>query len=334
MNGEKKRQRFIVTGGCGFIGSNFLRLIVKKYPEADFVNIDKLTYSGNLENTKELEDKLNYHFIQGDIGNEDLMNHIIKEGDIIVNFAAESHVDNSIKEPQLFIKTNILGTHNLLEVARKKKAKLFVQISTDEVYGSLNFDASSSTEHDLLNPSSPYSASKAAAEMICIGNMITFKQPIIITRSSNNFGPSQFPEKVIPLFVTNLIEGKKVPLYGEGKNVRDWIYVEDNCEAIDFLIQNGEVGKIYNIGGGNEIQNITLTKTILDMMGFNDMYIERVEDRKGHDLRYSLDCTKINNLGWFPKSKFNEALDKTINWYKINKFWWEPLKHIQGKRTS
>src|SRR3989344_2601933 len=212
MNGEKKRQRFIVTGGCGFIGSNFLRLIVKKYPEA-----------------------------------------------------------NSIKEPQLFIKTNILGTHNLLEVARKKKAKLFVQISTDEVYGSLNFDASSSTEHDLLNPSSPYSASKAAAEMICIGNMITFKQPIIITRSSNNFGPSQFPEKVIPLFVTNLIEGKKVPLYGEGKNVRDWIYVEDNCEAIDFLIQNGEVGKIYNIGGGNEIQNITLTKTILDMMGFNDM---------------------------------------------------------------
>jgi len=327
MDGDKKGQGFIVTGGCGFIGSNFLHLMVNKYPEAEFVNIDKLTYSGNLENTKELEDKPNYHFIQGDIGNEDLMNHIIKEGDIIVNFAAESHVDNSIQDPQIFVKTNVLGTHTLLEVARKKKAKLFVQISTDEVYGTLNFDESSSTEQDTLNPSSPYSASKAAAEMICIGNMITFKQPIIITRSSNNFGPFQFPEKVIPLFVTNLLEGKKVPLYGEGKNVRDWIYVEDNCEAIDFLIQNGEVGEIYNIGGGNELQNIDLTKTILEKMGFNEMYIERVQDRKGHDLRYSLDCTKINNLGWSPKCNFDESLEKTINWYKQNKNWWEQLKN-------
>ncbi len=327
-------QRVVVTGGCGFIGSNFLIYMVNKYKDYEFVNVDILTYSGNKENLKDLESNKNYKFIEADICDSAIMENIIRKGDILVNFAAESHVDNSIKDPGIFIKTNVLGTHNVLDIARKKGAKLFVQISTDEVYGSLNFNAKSSKEDDLLKPSSPYSASKAAAEQICFGNMRTFNQHIIITRSSNNFGPYQFPEKVIPLFVTNLIEGKKVPLYGTGKNVRDWIYVRDNVEAIDFIIHNGKVGEIYNIGGGNEIQNIELTKEILAGMNVGEEFIQYVEDRKGHDLRYSLDCNKLKELGWAPKFNFKEALKETINWYKANELWWKPLKNIEGKRTS
>jgi dTDP-glucose 4,6-dehydratase len=330
----EKKNRIIITGGCGFIGSNFIQFIMKKYPHIKIINIDKLTYSGNLNNLKDITNNPNYTFIQEDICNHNSMLEIIKEGDVIVNFAAESHVDNSILDPQVFIKTNILGAHSILEAARKKNAELFMQISTDEVYGSLNFDQNSSKEIDSLSPSSPYSASKAAAEMICIGNMKTFKQPIIITRSSNNFGPYQFPEKVIPLFVTNLLEGKKVPVYGTGKNIRDWIYVLDNCEAIEFIINNGKAGEIYNIGGGNEIQNIDLTRKILKYMGLGDSYMDFVIDRKGHDLRYSLNSSKIKNLGWNPKFTFEEAFHLTINWYKQNKWWWEPLKNIAGKRVS
>lgn len=327
-------KRIIATGGAGFIGSNFLRFMIDKYKDYEFVNVDKITYSGNLNNLKDLDNKKNYTFVKEDIGNFEAMSALIRAGDIIVNFAAESHVDNSIKEPSIFIKTNILGTHNLLEAAREKKAALFVQISTDEVYGSLGFKDISSRESDLLKPRSPYSASKAAAELICLGNFETFKQPIIITRSSNNFGPYQFPEKVIPLFITNLIYGKKVPLYGSGNNVRDWIYVEDNCEAIDFVIHNGILGEIYNIGGGNEVKNIDLTKKILSYMKFSEDSIEHVQDRLGHDLRYSLDCTKINKLGWKPKIEFDSAMMKTMEWYKENEAWWGPLKNIQGRRTS
>jgi len=326
--------RFVVTGGAGFIGSNFLRMMIKKYPNYNFVNIDRLTYSGNINNLTDIEEKPNYSFIKADICDENAMAEIIQEGDIIINFAAESHVDNSIKDPQIFMKTNILGTHNLLEIARKKNAKLFVQISTDEVYGSLGFDSASSQEKDILRPSSPYSASKAAAEMICMGNSKTFDQPIIITRSSNNFGPYQFPEKVIPLFVTNLIEDKKVPLYGSGKNMRDWIYVFDNCEAINYIIHNGQSGEIYNIGGGNEIQNIDLTKSILSEMDLDDSYIQYVEDRMGHDLRYSLDCTKIQSLGWKPKFDFTNALRETVLWYKQNPDWWNPLKKLSGEYSK
>jgi len=328
------KMKMIVTGGAGFIGSNFVRHIIQKYPNYNLVNVDKLTYAGNKDNLSGLDGLGNYRFVQEDICNKSAMSEIIGEGDIVVNFAAESHVDNSILDPGIFIKTNVLGVQNLLDVARNNKAKLFVQISTDEVYGSLRFDQESSVEHHNLNPSSPYSASKAAADLLCLANVKTFGQPVIITRSSNNFGPYQFPEKVIPLFVTNLLRGKKVPLYGEGKNVRDWIHVLDNCEAIDFVIHVGKVGEIYNIGGGTEVTNIELTNIILSEMGKDSGFIERVKDRAGHDLRYSLDSSKIKLIGWAPKYNFTEALKQTIDWYTNNESWWAPLKNIQGRRTS
>ena len=327
-------KKVVITGGAGFIGSNFLRFMINKYPNYKFVNIDKLTYSGNKENLKDIEQKVNYSFFQEDICNKKAMAEIIQEGDVVVNFAAESHVDNSILDPNIFITTNVLGTQILLDVAREKKANLFIQISTDEVYGSLNFDQQSSKEEDPLLPSSPYSASKAAAEMLCMANFRTFNQPIIITRSSNNFGPYQFPEKIIPLFTTNLLTGKKVPLYGKGKNVRDWIYVLDNCEAIDHIINEGKPGEVYNIGGGNELRNIDLTKAIIEKMEKDESFIEHVQDRLGHDLRYSLDCSKIKSIGWNPKFNFQEALSETLDWYKNNKFWWEPLKNTKDKRIS
>ncbi len=327
------KRRFIVTGGAGFIGSNFLRHMIGKYKGCEFVNIDKLTYSGNKNNLKDFEGRKNYEFVLADICDVEKIQGVIREGDIIVNFAAESHVDNSILDPGSFVRANVLGTQILLEAARKKNAKLFVQISTDEVYGSLRFDSKSSSEGDVMKPSSPYSASKAAAELLCLANYKTFKQPVIITRSSNNFGPYQFPEKVIPLFVTNLIEGEKVPLYGTGKNIRDWIYVLDNCEAIDFIIHNGKTGEAYNIGGGNEITNLELTNRIISAMGKGEDSIEYVQDRAGHDLRYSLDCTKINLLGWRPRFNFETALGETLEWYKNNSEWWKELKNTAGKRT-
>ena len=330
----EEKQRIIVTGGLGFIGSNFLTYMSNKYKNYRFINVDSLTYSGNINNLKSLEGKENYEFIKEDIGNFNGMLSLIQEGDIIVNFAAESHVDNSIKDPGIFIRTNVLGTHSLLEVARMKKASLFVQVSTDEVYGSLGFDQESSKETDILIPSSPYSASKAAAELICLSNFRTFRQNVMITRSSNNFGPYQFPEKVIPLFVTNLIEGKKVPLYGSGKNVRDWLYVLDNCKALDFIIHNGDIGEIYNIGGGNELQNIELTSKILSALGKDNKFIEHVEDRLGHDLRYSINCDKLKALGRKPEFDFESALKQTVEWYTRNKEWWLPLKKTPGKRTS
>lgn len=327
-------KRFIITGGAGFIGSNFIRYLSQKYPERFIINIDNLTYSGNLANLRDIEKRSNYVFFKEDICNRDALRAIIDENDIIVNFAAESHVDNSLIDPDIFIKTNVLGVQALLDVAREKKASLFVQISTDEVYGSLKIEQPSSKETDILRPSSPYSASKAAAEMVCLAAMHTFKQPIIITRSSNNFGPYQFPEKVIPLFITNLLTGNKVPLYGDGRNVRNWIYVQDNCEAIDLIINQGNVGETYNIGGGNEITNKELTYMLLKFTMKEDSYIDFVTDRLGHDLRYSIDCTKLNNLGWQPTRPFYEMLQQTIDWYKSNLGWWEPLKKIPGKRTS
>lgn len=331
---ESEKQRFIVTGGSGFIGSNFIRHMINAYPECLVVNIDKLTYSGNDQNLKDLEDNERYSFFKADICDKEKINEIVQSGDIVINFAAESHVDNSILGADEFIRTNVLGTQVLLDVARHKEAKLFIQISTDEVYGSLGFEQRSSSENDIFMPSSPYSASKAAAEMLCFACMRTFKQPIIITRSSNNFGPYQFPEKVIPLFVTNLIEGEKVPLYGEGLNVRDWIHVQDNCEAIDFVIHNGKAGEAYNIGGGNELRNVDLTKQILSEMEKDESWIRNVEDRLGHDLRYSLNCEKLHDLGWKPRFSFTEALKKTVEWYKRNDSWWKPLKNVPGKRTS
>ena len=316
--------KLLVTGGAGFIGSNFIRLIVNKYPDYKVVNLDKLTYCGNLANLKDIEKSKNYKFVKGDICDKKAVEEAMKGCDMVLNFAAETHVDRSIADAGVFVKTDVLGTYNLLEAARKFKIKKYIQASTDEVYGSI--EKGSFKENDNLNPNSPYAASKAGADMLVRSYIVTYKLPAVITRSSNNFGPYQYPEKVIPLFITNLLEAKKVPLYGDGLNVRDWIYVIDNCEAIDFIMHNGKEGEIYNIAGGNEIANIRLTKMILEGVGRDEGFIDYVKDRLGHDRRYSLDCSKINKLGWKPRFEFHKALKETIKWYKENESWWKKLK--------
>ena len=325
--------KFLITGGNGFIGSNFLNFLLTSPEisnEIDVINLDKRTYAGRGRNLEYLglNDDPRYEFIEGDICDRDLVTSVFEREapDFVFNFAAESHVDRSIEGSEPFVMTNILGTTTLLDVARKFPVVKFIQISTDEVYGSLNLESLPSKEDDKIRTSSPYSATKASAEMLCFAAMKTFGQPIIITRSSNNFGPLQFPEKLIPLFITNLLENKKVPLYGEGKNIRDWIYVQDNCEAIDFLIHNGKLCEAYNIGGGNELTNLDLTRQILDKTGKDEYSIEKVQDRPGHDLRYSLNCSKIRSLGWNPRFSFYEALDNTVEWYKRHPEWWKPLK--------
>ena len=317
-------KRCVVTGGAGFIGSCFLRHALKKY-DCEFLCIDSLTYSGDKRHVDEFCKLKNFSFLNGNICDSDVV-RAIKKDDIVVNFAAETHVDNSITGSGVFIDTNIIGTHNLLEVCREKEAALFVQVSTDEVYGSLKLDQRSSREGDVFRPSSPYSASKASAEMLCMANFVTYDQPILITRSSNNFGPYQFPEKLVPLFVSNLIEGKKLPVYGTGENIRDWLFVQDNCEGIEYVIQNGKLGEVYNVGGGNEIRNISFTKLILEIMGKDESCIEYVKDRPGHDVRYSLDCSKVEKLGWTPRFTFEDALKETVEWYKNNESWWKSLK--------
>ncbi len=314
----------LVTGGCGFIGSNFIRYYLSEYPDEKITNIDKLTYAGNPENLKDIENNKNYEFIKGDICSKETVEKAMKNIDVVYHFAAESHVDNSIKGPLVFTETNIIGTQILLEAAKQNKIKRFVHISTDEVYGSIK--EGSFSETSILKPNSPYSASKAAAEMIARSYNKTFNLPVIITRSSNNFGPYQYPEKLIPLFVINLMENNKVPVYGTGMNVRDWIYVLDNCKGIDFASKKGEIGEIYNIGGGNEVPNIEITKMILKEMGKDASSIEYVQDRAGHDFRYSLNCEKIRKLGWKPEHNFEKAMKETIRWYKNNEKWWKPLK--------
>ena len=318
--------RILVTGGLGFIGSNFIRTMLSKYKDIGIINLDKVTYCANFENLKDVEKNPNYSFVRGDICDKPIVEKLTKDIDIVFNFAAESHVDRSINDPFVFTRTNFLGTHTLLEAARNNNIKKFIQISTDEVYGSIK--QGSFKETDNLNPSSPYSASKAGADLLCLSYYTTFKMPIIITRSSNNFGPYQYPEKVTPLFITNLIEDKKVPLYGTGKNVRDWIYVVDNCEGIDFISKKGKIGEIYNIGGGNEKENIEITRLILKEMNKDESYIDYVQDRLGHDWRYSLDCKKIHELGWKPRFRFEDGINKTIRWYKENIDWWRKLKII------
>jgi len=316
--------RILVTGGLGFIGSNFIRYILTKHKDYEITNLDKITYAGNQENLTDIENDSRYKFIKGDICDIKLVTSIIKDADIVVNFAAESHVDNSIINPVPFIRTNVMGTGILLECAKKSNIKRFLHISTDEVYGSI--ESGSFKESDKLEPSSPYSASKAAADELVKSYFITYKMPLLIARSSNNFGPYQYPEKLIPLFITNLLENKRVPLYGDGLYMRDWIYVIDNCIAIEFILNKGTFGEIYNIAAGNEVTNIELTKLILRYLGKDETFIEYVKDRPGHDRRYSLDCSKMRKLGWKPKSNFEEALKETINWYKNNENWWKKLK--------
>ena len=316
--------RLLVTGGAGFIGSHFIKHILNSHPNDRVVNLDKLTYSGNPDNLKEIAGDPRYSFVKGDICDTALVGRLVKGKDAIVHFAAETHVDRSIKDGDVFVRTNCIGTHVLLEAALKHKIKRFVHISTDEVYGSRK--TGYFKEKDLLNPSSPYSASKAASDLLARSYFITHGLDVVITRCSNNFGPNQYPEKVIPLFITNLMEGKKVPLYGSGKNVRDWIYVEDHCRAVDIVLQMGRAGEIYNIAGENYRDNVTLTKTILKMMGKKESMIQRVPDRLGHDFRYAINCAKIRRLGFKPRVGFDEGIRRTVRWYQENARWWKKLK--------
>jgi dTDP-glucose 4,6-dehydratase len=316
--------KILITGGAGFIGSNFIRYILKKYKNYKIFNLDKLTYCGNLNNLRDVEKNPNYYFFKGDICDKKIVEKLVKKVDAIINFAAESHVDRSILEPESFIKTNFFGTYVLLEAGKKYKIKKFIQIGTDEEYGSIKKGYFKET--DPLNPSSPYSASKAGASLLSLSYFKTFKLPVIVTRSTNNFGPYQYPEKIIPLFITNLLEGKKVPLYGKGLQRRDWLYVLDNCKAIDLIFHKGKIGEIYNVAGGNELSNKDLTKIILKKLGKDESWIEYVKDRPGHDFRYGIDCQKIKKLGWRPIYNFEKALDETINWYKNNEWWWKPIK--------
>ena len=318
--------RVLVTGGAGFIGSNFVRRIVDgSLPGFDYVTVlDKLTYAGTLTNLEMLPQG-SFEFVQGDICDSAVVNELAKRHDAIINFAAESHVDRSITGAKDFIETNVLGTQNLLDAALRNEVKVFLQVSTDEVYGTIS-DGSWHEEYPLL-PNSPYSASKASADLVARSYHRTFGLDVRITRCSNNYGPHQFPEKVIPLFVTNLIDGKKVPLYGKGLNVRDWLHVDDHCRGIHAVLTKGRAGNIYNIGGGQELTNRELTDLILGKMGKDDSSIEYVSDRLGHDLRYSVDIGKISQeLGYAPQVKFEDGIEETIEWYRQNEAWWRPLK--------
>jgi len=320
----------LVTGGAGFIGSNFIRYMLKRYPRLKIVNLDKLTYSGNIANLKDVEKNPHYKFIKGDICNVKTVAFAVKDCDAIINFAAESHVDRSIKDATAFIKTNVIGAQVLLDAAKKYKIKRIIQASTDEVYGSVakgRFD-----ENSPLMPNSPYAASKAAADVLIRSYVVTYKLPVIIVRSSNNFGPFQYPEKIIPLFVTNALENKKVPLYADGANVREWLYVLDNCDAINFVLNFGKAGEIYNIASGNEMKNIDLTKKILNLLGKDKRLIKFVKDRPGHDKRYALNFEKLKKLGWKPTRKFEDALKETVLWYKKNVKWWKKLKRRKEEK--
>ena len=322
--------RLLVTGGAGFIGSNFIHYWLKKYPSDKIINLDKLTYAGNLENLKSIHNNPNYSFVQGDICNAKLVNSVINNVDTIVHFAAESHVDRSIQDPAPFVKTNIEGTYVLLEAALKNGNKRFHHISTDEVFGALNLNTTEKfTDSTPYNPHSPYSASKASSDHLVRAYHTTYGLPITISNCSNNFGPFQFPEKLIALTITNIIEGKKVPVYGDGLYVRDWLYVEDHCEAIDLIINKGKIGETYLVGGlDQDIPNIEVVKKIIKIMGKDEGAIEYVKDRPGHDRRYAIDWTKIRTeLGWSPKHNFEEALRQTVEWYTNNHQWWTNIKN-------
>ena len=321
----------LVTGGAGFIGSCFIRQMLSKHPDYKIINLDALTYCGNLENLKDIETNPNYEFIHGNICDKKLVKDITSQCDCIVNFAAESHVDNSIKTPEIFIETNIKGTLNLLQAAKEHNIQRYLQVSTDEVYGTLG-KTGYFYETTPLAPNSPYSASKAGADMLVRSYFETYKLPTLITRCSNNYGPYQYPEKLIPFFISQLLKGEKVPVYGDGLNVRDWLYVYDHCEAIDTVLHNGKVGEVYNIGGHNEKTNIEITHLILETMGKDETSIKYVEDRLGHDKRYAISNDKITNeLGWKPSMTFDEGIKQTIFWYLNNQNW---IENIEKKKAS
>lgn len=324
--------KILITGGAGFIGSNFVRYMLDKYKNYEIVNLDALTYCGNLENLSGIEDNHNYTFIKGDITDKELVFEITADVDYIVNFAAESHVDRSIEDPEIFIKSNVLGTQVLLDAAKKYSIKKYLQVSTDEVYGSLG-ETGYFREDTPLAPNSPYSASKAGADLMVRAYNETFDLPVNITRCSNNYGPYQFPEKLIPLMISNALEDKPLPVYGDGMNVRDWLHVYDHCTAIDLVLHKGKIGEVYNIGGNNEKKNIEIVKLILENLGKDESLIKFVKDRLGHDRRYAIDSTKIQKeLGWKPKYTFETGIAETIEWYLENRDWWERIK--SGEYTA
>ena len=314
----------LVTGGAGFIGSNFIRYMLDNHPGCKIVNLDKLTYAGNLDNLKGLEGDPRYDFIRGDIRDKELVQKVYKKVHGVVHLAAETHVDRSIMDAGEFVLTDVYGSVVLFEALRNSDLEYFIHVSTDEVYGSQ--DQGFFSEDDPLNPSSPYAASKAGADRLAYSYTVTYGLPIITLRPSNNYGPYQYPEKFIPLFVTNALEDKSLPLYGKGTNVRDWLYVEDNCRAIDMVIQKGKLGEVYNIGANNEVKNIDIANRIVNLLDKPESLIKFVNDRLGHDQRYALDCKKIHALGWKPEKNFEEALAFTVNWYRENPTWWGKIK--------
>lgn len=321
----------LVTGGAGFIGSCFIRHILKKYPDYKVINLDALTYCGNLENLDDIKENPNYEFVHGNICDKNLIRNLVKKCDYVVNFAAESHVDNSIKYPEIFVETNVQGTLNLLQACKELGIERFLQISTDEVYGSLG-ETGYFYETTPLQPNSPYSASKASADLLVRAYFETYGLPVLNTRCSNNYGPYQYPEKLIPFFISRLLKGEKVPVYGDGLNVRDWLYVYDHCEAIDVVLHKGKIGEIYNIGGHNEKTNLEITHLILDEMNKDKTSIEYVQDRLGHDRRYAIANDKITSeLGWKPSVTFEQGIKLTIAWYLENQNW---IKNLEKKKNK
>ena len=329
--------KILVTGGAGFIGSNFIFYMRRKHPEYELICLDKLTYAGNLETLASVMDGPSFKFIRGDIADREAVYGIFEaeKPDVVVNFAAESHVDRSIENPAVFLETNVMGTQALLDACRKYGVQRYHQVSTDEVYGDLPLDRPDLffTEQTPLHTSSPYSASKAAADLLCNAYQRTYGLPITISRCSNNYGPYQFPEKLIPLMIANALADKPMPVYGEGLNVRDWLYVEDHCAAIDLILEKGKVGQVYNIGGHNEMRNIDIVKRILSLLDKPESLITYVTDRKGHDMRYAIDPSFIHReLGWLPETRFEDGIQKTVRWYLENRDWWENI--ISGEYQS
>ena len=314
--------KLLVTGGCGFIGSNFISYVLEKYPSDSVVNLDLLTYAGNLENLRNLENDARYKFVKGDIKDKDLVNDLVKDVDVIINFAAETHVDRSIMDSAAFLHTNVLGTQNLLEAARNNGLKRFHHVSTDEVFGALGENDPAFNETTVYAPRSPYATSKAASDHLVRAYYYTYGLPITISNCSNNYGPYQFPEKLHGLFITNLLEGKKVPVYGDGLQIRDWLFVEDHCRALDLILHKGKIGETYCVGGDCEKTNLEITKKVLSLLDLDEEMIEHVKDRLGHDRRYAINYSKIKNeLGWEPEINFEDGMKKTVEWYKNNLDW-------------
>lgn len=327
MTNDKEHMTILVTGGCGFIGSNFVKYMLKVHPNYTIINLDKLTYAGNLENLEDIINNPRYQFVRGDICERADVEACVRDYkvNVIINFAAESHVDRSIMGPAIFVETNIGGTNVLLDIAKDYKVEKFIQISTDEVYGSLPATGKF-TESMPLHPNSPYSASKASADLLVLAYHHTFGLPVVITRCSNNYGPYQFPEKLIPLMIANAIDNKPLPVYGDGLNVRDWLFVKDHCAAIDVVMQKGKIGEVYNIGGSNEWKNIDIVRLLLKKLGKPESLIKFVKDRLGHDRRYAIDALKISKeLGWQPSLSFEKGLERTIDWYLKNESWWRRI---------